>query len=225
MKRFLLAVVFFLGGIVGTVLVGRSLRSFTPVPIPTPQSSEFAASSSASTAFSLSEAPSLSLRGQIATYSGRIDFQSRVATESIPLAEPLPLIQQGEHLIASPGATLTLSYQDDTTLSLGSEADVTVVQTLPSELLFFQTAGRVTYKANGTSPLTVRTGQLLTRVERGEVTIRLTSESPLVTVEGGGGRAFLTYNNAQFETRGAQIQSGEVFIFNKDTRRGTFSSQ
>src|SRR5579872_4703562 len=79
-------------------------------------------------AFSLSQAPSESLRGVIESLSGNISWQSRTATEETNINFPIPR-QQGEVLETKVGK-VTLSFANIGKIDLFEDTKVSFIQTL-----------------------------------------------------------------------------------------------
>lgn len=174
------------------------------------------------TAFSLENAPRDSLRGQIATMSGEIFWQSRTATEPAKLLTPI-ILQQGENLIASDGGKMVVNFPADLTISLTPRSQINIIQTLPVNLVFEQPAGTITYEASQSGTISVRSRRLLVNFTDGQVQVNTDSDNHVVTVGVFKGEGKLSYNDRNFTSQVVNLPAGRIFIFNDDRRTGRIS--
>src|SRR3989338_9045587 len=124
MKQIFLGIIVFLLGASAALLIFFARNHSVPEPIITIGKK---ASNFETTKFSLEQAPSDSIRGQITGMSGEIWWQSRTATEparlparQAQLTEEIT-IQQGETLIASESGNITVNFAPAATLTLFPE--------------------------------------------------------------------------------------------------------
>lgn len=171
------------------------------------------------TLFSLDQAPKNALRGTITSQSGRIDWQSRTAAAPIQLPANI-VLQQGETLIASTGATLTASFADAGTIRLGSAANMDIIQTLPDGLVFVQKNGTVTYTARQSLPVSVRSFHLLSTIAAGAMTTSIDTDVGTIKVAVTKGRAIVAFNDTDLISQVIAVDEGKSFLFNDESRSG-----
>ena len=181
------------------------------------------ASNFESTKFSLEQAPSDSIRGQITGMSGEIWWQSRTATEPAKLTEAIT-IQQGETLIASDEGKLTVSFNQAATITLFPETRVEIIQTLPLNLVFNQTQGVGQYLVSGPTPVTVRSLNLIVNLDDGLLVVDTDEETGAIILGLKTGRAKVGYNSPEFDSKVWQLEPGDVFEYDNNERRGYFNA-
>jgi len=168
--------------------------------------------------FSLEDAPSESLRGQITKMKGNIDWQGRTATEAAGISAPIT-IQQGENLITEAGGSLTLVFQNACSLNFSEKTEIDIIQTLPADIVFSQVSGVAEYSKTGSYPIDIRTSTLLTEL-MGDATISRNPLKPIVTVFVKSGSAIVAYNDLKYISHEVTINAGQTYTFNYGTRRG-----
>ncbi len=166
--------------------------------------------------FSLENAPADSLRGKIATLSGDVKWQDRVATQSSQITNPIN-IQQGEELIT--GDNVQVEIPRAVIINISPKTDLSFVQTLPQNVVLSQTKGTVEYQKTGTVPISIRVLRLLVGGE-GNITISVSDTKPTTTINVDTGSATVAYNDSQNVSIVKTINSGEQFIFDNDAREG-----
>ena len=169
--------------------------------------------------FSLTKAPSRSLKGQITSYSGKIFYQSRVATQAAELTNINLVVQQGEDYSTKADSSLSLLFPNHLQLDLSENTELKIIQTLPKTTVFSQLNGQVEYQTLGKNPVSVRTAFLLTEL-KGKIIISRDSENNLVTIEVKSGQATLAYNDLNYLSHTLNLNAGDSFVFNYDTRQG-----
>ncbi len=174
------------------------------------------------TKFSLEEAPSDSIRGQITAMSGEIWRQDRIATEPARLTEPVA-IQQGEILIASDDGHLSVSFAAAAAITLFPKTQVEIVQTLPLNLVFNQDKGLAQYQTSGSSPVTVRSLNLIVNVN-GLLNIDTDEESGEIILSLKTGQAAVAYNSPDFISKKWDLDPGDVFKYDSNERQGYFNA-
>ena len=189
----------------GIITIGKKASNFEP------------------TKFSLEEAPSDSIRGQITGMSGEIWWQSRTATEPAQLTEVIT-IQQGEVLIASDEGKLTVSFNPAATISLFPETQVEIIQTLPLNLVFNQTKGIGQYQVSGTNPVIIRSFNLIVNIDEGLLNIDTDEESGVITLSLKTGMAKVGYNSPEFDSKVWSLEPGDIFEYDSNERRGYFKA-
>jgi hypothetical protein len=173
------------------------------------------------TKFSLENAPSDSIRGQITNMSGDIWRQSRTATEPAKLTEAVP-IQQGEVLIASVSGKISVNFDPAVKLTLFPDTRVEIVQTLPLNLVFNQTRGVGQYLVTGQAPLTVRSLNLIVNLDDGLLVVDTDEEAGAIILGLKTGRAKVGYNSPGLESRVWELEPGDVFEFDSNEHLGYF---
>lgn len=176
------------------------------------------------TKFSLDQAPSDSIKGQITNLTGEIWWQSRTATEPAELKEAIE-IQQGETLIASESGNLTIEFSPAATVSLFPETQIEIVQTMPLNLVFNQTKGVGQYQVFGSSPVTVRSLNLIVNLEDGLLVVDTDEETGQIILGLKTGKAKVAYNSPEFDSKVWELEPGDVFEYDSNERRGYFSTE
>ncbi len=176
------------------------------------------------TKFSLEDAPGDSIRGNITNLSGDIWYQSRTATEPAKLTEGIP-VQQGETWIASGEGKLTVNFNPALTLSLFPKSQVEVIQTLPVNLVFKHDQGVGQYQVSGANPVTIRSFNLIANVDEGLFVIDTDPDTGTIILSLKTGSAKIGYNSPQFDSKVWQLESGDVFTYDSNTRKGYFKDR
>ena len=220
MKKIFLGIIFFLLGATAALGVNFAKNHSVPEPIITIGKK---ASSFEPTKFSLEQAPSDSIKGQITSMGGDIWWQSRTATEPAQLTETIP-IQQGETLIASDEGKLTVSFNPAATITLFPETQVEIIQTLPLNLVFNQTKGIGQYQVSGASPVTIRGFNLIVNIDEGLLNIDTDEETGVITLSLKTGAAKVGYNSPEFDSKVWSLEPGDVFKYDSNERRGYFNA-
>lgn len=176
------------------------------------------------TKFSLDQAPSESIKGQINNMTGDIWWQSRTATEPAQLIEPVT-IQQGEILIASEAGHITVRFDPAAVISLFPDTQVEIVQTLPLNLVFNQTKGVGQYQVSGTNPVTVRSFNLIVNIDNGLINIDTDEATGVITLSLKTGMATVGYNSPEFDSKVWELEPGDVFSYDSSERRGYFNAE
>jgi len=169
--------------------------------------------------FSLDQAPKNSIRGQISTMSGTIQWQSRTASEPAILSTPIS-IQQGEKLVTAEGGNSLVSFADHGTILILPKTDLSIIQTLPVNFIFAQASGSAVFTSNNQIPFSVRSLHLLSTFTEGSMQVNIDEKHPLVTVTMNKGTATLAYNNTNDVATLVKLNEGESYVFNNEKRKG-----
>ena len=169
-------------------------------------------------AFSLENAPTESLRGKITAITGEIGWQGRTATEAAKLSSPIT-IQQGEKLSTGKKSSLSLLFSDACSLAFSENTEVEIIQTLPANIVFSQTSGRANYIKTGSYPVSIRAMSLLVE-EDGDITVSINPNLPLVTLTLTSGKATAAYNDLYYVSHEVRLTTGQTFTFNYDMQEG-----
>jgi hypothetical protein len=173
-------------------------------------------------AFSMEDAPSESLRGHIASMSGDVLWQSRVATEPAQLVAQRD-IMQGENLVTKDTGTLELIYQNVADIIVDQDSEIDIVQALPASIVITQQNGNVTYKKSGSIPLAVKISGLLVSLEEGTVTITFDNANTSVNVVASNGKAKVAYTDSDNTSEVTEVETGNTFVFDTDSLTGSLS--
>lgn len=173
--------------------------------------------------FSLEEAPADSLRGEIISLTGEVEWQSRIATEPGQLPVGIK-IQQGEKLVTKESGNIAVKFAAAGTMTMFPEAEVEIVQTLPVNLVFNQLKGKTRYLVGGSSLLSVRNFNLIVNVSSGLITIKTDIEAGEVTLSLKAGQATVAYNSPEFESKRWELEPGDDFVFYNEERKGYFKA-
>lgn len=169
------------------------------------------------TAFSMEQAPQLSLRGTLSDITGQPFWFSRTATEPASLL-PSQTIQQGERILASESGTLTVTFGDAASLTIFPKADIEIIQTLPVNLVFGQRAGDAEYRATGVSPVSFRSYQALFTMQEGRVRVSIDPDTRTVGITVYEGAGKLVFNSVEFVTQMLTVQAGEQVLYDANSR-------
>lgn len=168
--------------------------------------------------FSLDNAPSESLKGQILTLSGDVGWQSRITTEPAKITKPIP-IQQGEGIETLDSGVVELAFSNSADIIIDPKTEINIIQSLPANILIGQNSGLANYKKLGEVPLSVRSNDLLVKINQGEITISVSEKQPYTTVDVTNGSATVGYNDTNFVTQILDITSGKSLLFNTDNKK------
>ncbi len=171
--------------------------------------------------FNIADAPKNTLRGKITTLSGDVKWQSRIATEAATINEPIT-VQQGEDLETGNNGILQLEFEKTAKISISPKSHLSIVQTLPADLVFDQPTGVVDYIKTGTSPLSVRSYSLLVTINDGETNISTDKDKLLITIDVKKGDDIAAFNDLENISNVIPIQEGNVYVFS-DERRSLIS--
>jgi len=101
---------------------------------------------------------------------------------------------------------------------------VEIIQTLPLNLVFHQTKGVSQYLVSGTSPMTIRSFNLIVNVDEGLLNIDTDKETGMVTLSLKTGAAKVGYNSPEFDSKVWELEPGDVFEYDSNERRGYFNA-
>lgn len=175
------------------------------------------------TSFSIEQAPSDTLRGKISTMSGEVWWESRTATVPARLIN-LSVIQQGESLIASDDGKLTVEFTPYSTVTISPKSQLDLIQTLPVNFVFNQPKGSVQYQASGTSPVSIRSLNLLVTVNTGLIDINTDEKTGEITLSLKSGTATIAYNSPLYVSKVWNLKPGDIFVYDSNKRKGYFDA-
>lgn len=207
MKQLLLFLISVLTGIICTDAFIFWEISFNKPPI-TPLSS---------LTYSLAKPPKNSQSGFIASMSGIVNWQSRIATQPAQIITPR-VLQQGENIYTMADSQLVADFQDNAEISLLPKTEVDIIQTLPVNYVFSQPKGSGIYTVRSTIPVSVRTLHLLVTIISGQEEVSVDPEKAMVTLHVSSGSAKAAYNDSSYTSTIVPLTSGNRVIFLDDTR-------
>lgn len=167
--------------------------------------------------FSLADAPSESLVGNITALSGNVLWLSRVATSPVTITKPQQ-IQQGEELETGNGE-VTVQFPQDITIHIAKNSHAAVIQTLPANIVLQEKQGTIGYAGgSSTVPLSVRALDLLVSFSQAQATVVVDPAASQVVVYGENGTVQAAYTDAKNKTHVVSIAKNEKLVFNSKTK-------
>lgn len=215
MKRILLFILFFLIGcfsVIGYAYIYQQKAFFSPS---TPK---------ITTKFSLANAPSESLKGNIASMSGTVNWLSRTASSSVRIEKP-QTIQQGEELTTGKNGNAAVVIQNAEAIILSPNTDINFIQLLPINLVLEQNSGTVTYQNTGQNALSVDTQNLITGIDRGTAEIVIDKKTNSITVTVEKGVVTEGYEDSSDTSNVVSVAAGQQFIFDDTALAGTVEGE
>lgn len=211
----LILAVFAAGFILTVTFLNSRTKNTESVVIVTPKPE---AVNKITSAFSLENAPSESLSGQITTMTGEVDWTDRIATEASKISSPVT-IQQGEELSTGLKSSLALEFTNICSVKFSQSTDIQIIQTLPVNIVFAQISGTGEYIKTGSDPVSVRALNLLANIN-GDTVIAINQLKPVVTLTVKSGTVTAAYNDLKYISHEVTVSAGHTYTFNSGTRRG-----
>lgn len=171
------------------------------------------------TLFSMKDAPTDSIDGHISSMSGQVEWQSRVATMPAALATAIPL-QQGESILTKDNGSMTISFPKIGKFNISSESELNIIQTLPTSAVMEQPKGQIQYTKIGTTPLAVKSVDLLIQIDSGVVAVTSDDQEQTVTVDIISGKASVAYEDQNHITSVQNLYDGDEYFFDNTTDQG-----
>lgn len=171
------------------------------------------------TIFSVEQAPSESKKGIIASMSGTVEWESRVATVPAQLTTPIP-VQQGESLTTVDDGQVSVNFSDIGSVTLAPKSKIEFIQTLPGNFVVNQSEGTIHYQKTGSTPIAIRSLHLLITMT-GTITVTVDKDTGIITVVVNNGSATVGFNDLQYISHVVNINSGQEYIFDDMQRTGT----
>lgn len=169
--------------------------------------------------FAVETAPKQSLKASIVTMTGDVYWESRIATAPALLKE-LRMPQQGESVETAEDASITIAFPDVAEVTVLENAKLSLIQTLPSRLVFGQNAGVVLYENNISSPISVRSLALLVAQEKGAMSVTVNEEDRTVSVAVTEGTVSVAFNDLENSVSKIIVVEGQQFVFDSYSRTG-----
>jgi hypothetical protein len=169
------------------------------------------------TPFSLKDAPSESLKAKLEILTNDVLFEDRTATESSKITASAE-VEQGERVETDKTGKAKISFPNVLDLDIFENSSISVLQTLPVNLVFSLNKGALKAEKKGQNTVSVRAKHLLINVN-GSVTIVIDDKKPTITIEVTDGSAILAYNNLNYDTQSLTLLKGRKVIFNDSSRK------
>jgi len=173
------------------------------------------------TLFSLENAPTESLVGEIASFSGKVAWQSRVAPVAILINDPVKL-HQGEEVDTYNDGNVNINFSNVVNIDADFNTQVNFIQTLPQDFVVEQKQGLVSYSKTGENPVSIITLDLLVDINSGENAILVDKDKAIVTVTVKTGLVTAAFNDNNNNVNVVSIKSGESYIFDDNAKTGVF---
>ena len=168
--------------------------------------------------FSISDAPSQSIRGSMQIVSGIVSWESRTATIPAALTSPVTL-EQGESVLTDMTGRAVTSFPKVGTIILSPQTEVDFIQSLPTSFLTYQPTGTAKYSKDGSGPLSVRSMSFLISVDSGDVSVTADQDLGRISiVTAGSGQATVAYNSLDNVSQIVTVPQSSTFVFDDAAR-------
>jgi uncharacterized membrane protein YkgB len=171
------------------------------------------------TMFSIENAPSQTLTGEVASISGNVSWLSRTANYAI-LINSAQKLQQGEEINTQNNGEAILNFSKVVNITVLPNTQVSFIQTLPANFVVEQKQGLATYEKNGEIPVSIRTLDLLINIEKGSCQVLVNKDTSDITVSVITGSVTVAFNDTNINTNIQTISEGKKYQFNNDTKNG-----
>ncbi len=169
---------------------------------------------------SLFNAPSDSLTGKITGLSGTILWTARDNNQQL-ITKPQN-IQQGEEVETGTNSSLKMAFNNIVFISISANSKLSIIQTLPANLVFNQLFGKLEYeKLNSSIPVSVRALDLLININDGESEISVDKNDSTIKISIKTGDVTIAFTDTNNKTIIQNIKSGEDLIFNNNSKTFT----
>jgi len=215
MKKIILLLISILIGIVAVVFGylwdaprnGQLLRPFFP-----------------KTQFSIENAPSQSLLGEVSSASGNVSVQSRADNNFMAVTKFPVKLQQGDEVFTLGNGKATINFQTIGDISLSPNTLINIVQTLSENFVVEQKQGIATYAKTGIIPVSVRSLDLLINIDEGDSTVSVDKDSSNIIIAVNSGSITVAFNDTDNNTNILTISEGKKYLFNNNTKSGNTES-
>lgn len=167
--------------------------------------------------FSIDEAPSESIRGNIKDISGDVSWISRTATEGAKLASTT-VLQQGEEIQTGENGNLLIEFPSESLIKVQPKTQIDFIQTLPVEFVTSIASGSATFTKISNVPVSIRAMHLLIRQNSGELSIGIDSDKSIVNINVLSGSIRVAYNDLNLNSQVLDFSEGKKITFNDTTR-------
>jgi len=169
--------------------------------------------------FSLEKAPTDSLSGEVASISGKVAWQSRIAPVAILINLPTRL-SQGEEVDTYNDGNALIGFAKVGTITEASNTQISFIQTLPQNFVVLQKQGVADYLKSGANPLSIVALDLLINIDSGECSIFVDKDNALVTVSVKTGSASAAFNDSDNNTNVVSLTAGQKYVFDDNAITG-----
>jgi hypothetical protein len=167
--------------------------------------------------YSIKVAPSSSLKGSIDVLADNVYLTERIASEAAKISGNVE-ITQGEDIETDTSGQASLIFAKEAEIEINPDSKISIIQTLPNDMVFNQTKGNIIYKNIGEYPLSVRCKHILIS-NTNKFSVEIDKEKPLITVIGIEGDLTVAYNSTSYITKTLKVSEGQKLIFNDSTRK------
>lgn len=167
--------------------------------------------------FKIESPPSESLKGLIASRSGTLLWESRIATAPAEIGDNIQ-IQQGERLISEQNSKVTVNFDQAGFFELSENSDLAFIQTLPAELVVEQKKGKIRYTVNGKFPLSIKIRNALISKKSGVIEIALTEDDPAILISTIRKTAVIGFNDSDNISQLFNLREGQIYEYNSEER-------
>ncbi len=210
MKKVLLFIIFFLLGVL--VVIGYTLFRRSPgKPI------DNILQTVAKPQFSVENAPSETIKGNITQMTGKIMRESRAATESSEIKTPV-ILQQGEQIRTGEDGNLSVEFGKAASIKIEPKTQIDFVQTLPVSFVVSIASGSAQFKKLSNIPVSVRSYHLLIKQEIGEMAVSLDLDRGLTNIKLLSGSIVAAYNDINLTSHVDNFNAPQEISFNDSTR-------
>ncbi len=171
------------------------------------------------TLFSIQNAPSESLKGEIASVSGSVAWQSRIAPYASLINSPQKL-QQGEEVDTHSNGQAGIIFPGVGIINISSDSQINFIQTLPANFVVNEKQGTAVFEKTGTVPISIRGLDLLINLDSGKSSISVDKKTSQVTIRVEEGSVTLAFTDTNNNTEIVPISAGNEYVFNNNTKLG-----
>jgi hypothetical protein len=155
--------------------------------------------------------PTESLTGQVATVSGLVRVQVR-ENEADQTVEINRVLVDGETLITSPSAILTVNFNQVFQVTLGENSQLSLSNLIKDSLVVQQRAGESIYHTAANQQLAIRVGRLLVLLDSGEA--KITQTDDIAAIQVIAGQAKIGFVDKSNQTQAYEVKAGQTAEFN-----------
>jgi hypothetical protein len=170
--------------------------------------------------FSLENAPTDSLTGKIASFSGKVAWQSRIAPIAILINSPIKL-QQGEEVDTYNDGSAIINFPQFGTITESSDTQINFIQTLKENFVLEQKQGTIIFDKSGENQTSIIALDLLININSGQSSITVDKDNSKITVAVKTGLATVAFDDNANNTNVVSIKNGDTYIFDDNSRTGT----
>lgn len=161
--------------------------------------------------------PSESLKAKVSSFTGKIKWQSRIATEAAEV-DSLKEIQQGEQIETEVSSNLIVEFPNIWRINILSNSKLDFAQTLPANLVIAQKEGSAEYQKLGENVLSVRALHLLINQNQGDMVVIVDKDNNNVFINVKTGFVTVAYNDDENISQVVQVKTGQRLNFDDETR-------